>query len=269
VLLVTGAAFAQPQSKGEQKCINVVNKAAGKVQATQGKASSSCIRDVAMGKIAGPAESCVLDDPKDKVEARQAALLEKESINCGDPPDFAYTSGLFAGTTAYQAQVDLLHDIYGNPVDNGVFLCDSNPAECKCQNFTNKRIQKLVRTLTKIFVKCKNEALNIGKLPQFPGGANDITDIERCITDGSISLSVQADPKGRIADRTAHLSETITALCDPPTFGEFDAGLCANLTGVGLVDCLRNRIECRFCRMFNAIDNMAVDCATWSGAACP
>ena len=71
------------------------------------------------------------------------------------------------------------------------------------------------------------------------------------------------------ADRTAHLGETINAFCNPPTLGEFNGGVCANLSGAGLVDCLRNRVECRFCRMWNAIDNMAIDCSAWSGTTCP
>lgn len=272
LLLATGAAFAQPQSNSEQRCINTVNKGASKVEASQCKANNGCIRDFVKGKISGPnaAENCVLDDPKENVEARQSALLDKEAADCDsmDPPDFAYTSGLFAGTTAYQSQVDLIHDIYGNPVDNGLLLCDPYGAECFCQLFTNKRVLKLTRTMSMIFNKCKTAAL-AGKLSEFPGGANDVTDIERCVTDGSLEMSVQADRLGRIADRTAHLGETISAFCNPAMSGEFAGGVCANLSGAALVDCLRNRIECRFCRMWNAIDNMAIDCGTWSGTACP
>jgi hypothetical protein len=272
LFLATSAAFAQPQSKSEQRCINTVNKGASKVEASQTKANNGCIRDFLKGKIAGPnaAESCLLDDPKEKVEARQSALLAKEAAKCDsmDPPDFAYTSGLFAGTTAYQSQVDLIHDMYGNPVENGLLLCDPFEAECFCQLFTNKRVLKLTRTFSMIFNKCKAAAL-AGKLSEFPGGANDIGDIERCVTDANLEMSVQADRLGRLADRTAHLGATIDAFCNPAVSGEFAGGLCANLSGAALVDCLRDRIECRFCRMWNAIDNMAIDCAAWSGAACP
>src|SRR6185369_6648157 len=158
---VAGIATAQPQGNQQQKCINKINKGASKVQAAQGKANAGCIKDAVLkGTMAEP---CIIDDPKDKVEGKQAKLNDDDMKNCTDTPDFGYTSGTFAGTTAYQAEVNLIHDIYGNPVDSGLYSCDTNPAECLCQRQVDGRIEKLFRAMSKIFLKCKNPALAIGK----------------------------------------------------------------------------------------------------------
>ena len=273
LLVGAGTASAQVQSSSQQKCINKINKSASKVQAAQGKANSSCIKDFVKGKITGvgAAEACILDDPKDKVEGKQANVLNDESKKCepADLPDFAYTDGVTAGTSAYQAEVDLIHDVFGNPVDPGLFICDTSPAECFCQRTASKRIEKIFRAMNKIFVKCKKAALAIGKLPQFPLGADDIGDIQRCVTDAAVSLSVAADTKGKVASATTQLSDTTDQFCDPLTLGEFDAGVCGGIDNPALTQCLRDRIECRFCRMVNAIDGAAIDCSTFSGVACP
>ena len=193
VLLCAAAAWGQPQGNGQQGCINKINKGASKVQAAQGKANAGCIKDAVLkGTMAEP---CIIDDPKDKVEGKQAKLNDDDAKNCTDTPNFGYTSGMFAGTTAYQAEVNLIHDIYGNPVDSGLYVCDTNPAECLCQRQVDGRIEKLFRAMSKIFLKCKKPALAIGHDP-FPLGAASAGDLADCIDNGSVSLSVQSDPKG-------------------------------------------------------------------------
>lgn len=272
LLLGAGMASAQVQGNQQQKCINKVNKAAGKVAAAQSKANNSCVKDYVLSAIPN-ADACVVDDPKDKVEGKQANVLADETKNCisGMLPDFGYTSGMFAGTTAYESGRDLVRDVFGNPVDSGLFICDTNPAECLCQRQTISRISKLYRALNKIWVKCKKAALKINKDP-FPLGADSAADLAECVTNGGISLSVQADTKGKILNATTQMSDTIGQFCSPLlALNEFDGGVCANLSGAPLVDCFRNQAECRFCKMVDAYDNLPLDCATWSGAGanCP
>ena len=275
VLFVAGAAAAAPQSDAQQACINKVNKAITKVQAAQGKANNSCVKDFVKGKISGPgaAEACVIDDPKDKVEGKQANLLNDEGKNCDpmDLPAFAYTNGTYAGTTAYQAEVNLIHDVYGSPLDSGLYLCDTFPGECLCQRQAIGRVEKLFRAMSKIFIKCKKPALAIGHDP-FPLGAASASDIADCLDNGAVALSVEADGKGKVADGTTQLDDTLTHFCSGP-FGNdpFSGGVCAGLTGPTLTSCLVGHTKCRFCQMFQATDNLGanVDCATYSGVTCP
>ena len=265
---VAGIATAQPQGNQQQKCINKINKGASKVHAAQGKANSGCIKDAVLkGTMAEP---CILDDPKDKVEGKQTKLNDDDAKNCTVTPDFGYTGGVFAGTTAYQAEVNLIHDIYGNPVDSGLYGCDTNPAECLCQRQVDGRIEKLFRAMSKIFLKCKNPALAIGKDP-FPTGASGPGDLAQCITNGAIPLSVQADTKQKVADGTQQLQDTAGQFCYTTANDEFGNGACAGFSGnpAGLASCLRDQVECRFCQLYKAADALggSINCATWSGAA--
>lgn len=270
--LVAGTAAAQ-QTKVQAKCINTINKGVSKVHAAQGKLNSGCIKDHVSGKISG-AETCLQSDPKNKVTGKQAKLNADDGKKCTiEIPTIAYTNGVFAGTTAEQAEKDLIHDLYGTPVDPGLYLCGTNPSECLCQRQVNGRVNKMFRAMSKIFLKCKNPALAIGKAP-FTLGAATAGEIAECISNGAVGLSVQADTKTKIASATTQLASTAQQFCYKTPNDEFGAGACAGFSGnpAGLADCIRDRIECRFCNMYKAADALGagIDCAAWSGAAgCP
>jgi hypothetical protein len=272
VLALFATAASAQQSDQQAKCINKVNKAASKVQAAQGKANAACVKEFVKGSISGvnAADNCVLDDPKDKVEGKQQNVLNDENKNCimGQLPDFGYAGGVTAGTVAYQVEVDLIRDVFGNPVDNGLFICDTNPDECLCQRQAIDRVEKLFRAMSKLWVKCKKAALAIGKDPFLAGAAN-IGELQQCVTNGSIALSVQADTKGKLAAGELQMGDTIGQFCTPGGNEEFP-GVCTGLSGAPLVTCLRNQVECRFCKMVNGVDTATIDCAAWSGSAsCP
>jgi hypothetical protein len=270
LLLVAGSAMGQ-LGNAEQKCVNKINKGASKVHAAQGKLNSGCIKDAVSEKIPD-ADACFLADAKGKVIGKQNKLNDDDAKNCGSVPSFAYVGGAFAGTTAAQAELDLIHDVYGNPVQPELYLCDTNPAECLCQRQVNGRINKLFRAMSKIYLKCKNPALAIGKDP-FSAGAANVGELAQCITNGSIGLSVQADTKGKVADGRQQLIDTATQFCNANMIDEFGGGACAGSANpTALADCILDRVQCRFCRMYKQVDALggAVDCAAWSGAAgCP
>lgn len=272
VVLAAGVAVAQIQTKDQQKCINKVNKDAIKIQAAQGKINSSCIKDFVKGKVAGPgaAETCIQSDPKSKVSKKQGKLVADEGKFCGTAPDFAYVGSPTATDAPVDAERNLAHSIYGNPLDSGMFICDTFPNECFCQRTTTKRINKIFRAASKIFIKCKKAALKVGKDP-FDLGADNLGDIEACVTDGVLAggLSVESDTKGKISKATSQLGDTIGQFCGLGGSDEFGGGDCAALSGTALRDCIANETLCHFCEMINDVDGLAIDCATWSGAICP
>ncbi|MGH7786058.1 MAG: hypothetical protein ACRERC_04275 [Candidatus Binatia bacterium] len=267
LVLGAGTALGGGQGQSQQRCINKVNKAAIRVQAAQGKVNADCVKAFLKGTL-GSAEDCLLSDPKSKVTDNQLKLLRDEERNCASPlPTFAYNSdGLYVGTTAAQAEIDLAHDLFGSPVDAGLDTCDDSPDECLCQRQTMSRIGKMSRTVGKIWLKCKRAALDRGELLQFPNGAQNIGDLQRCVTDAAVALSVEK----RIAATTLDLEGAVGQFCYQSS-DEFDGGVCAGFFGdpAGLADCLEQRVRCRFCRMVNAVDEMGIDCAIWSGGACP
>src|SRR5690554_6799118 len=85
-LCMAGTATAQPQGNQQQKCINKINKGVSKVHAAQGKAGAGCIKNAVLKNV--PAEACILDDPKDKVEKKQAKLAADDSKHCTQTPNF-------------------------------------------------------------------------------------------------------------------------------------------------------------------------------------
>lgn len=248
----------------EQKCVNTINKDTIKVQAAQGKLDTGCVKNFV--KTGSSADACVTADAKGKVAGKKNKTTADDVKKCsGNIPSFAYTGASTANGAAVQAEMTLLHDQFGSPADSGLFSCDTQPAKCLCQRQVVDRVEKLFNAMSAEFVRCKNAALAFNKLPAFPNGATSPSDVGRCITDGTIGLSVQADPKSAVSKAATQLTDTQQKFC---MGGEFDAGACTG-TGATLITCFEDHVKCRFCEMANAADNLPVDCSTWSGITCP
>ena len=105
IFATPGALSAQSQSKGQQKCLNTMNKDGAKVAATQGKEITSCIKNAGKGKESD-VDACLTRDGKGKVAktaSKTAADYDKSCLP--EPPDFGLpgvstgtASGLVAGT---------------------------------------------------------------------------------------------------------------------------------------------------------------------------
>ncbi len=270
LLLVGGVASAAPQGDAQQKCINKINKDMIKVHAAQGKLNAGCVKDAV--KTGSDAEACLNADAKGKVGKKKSKTIADEGKRCVGlmpAPEFAYISAVTANAAAETAEKDLIHDVFGSPVGvgSGLYLCDTFPDECKCQTQVIDRVQKTFRAMSKLFVKCKNKALAI-EGGVFPGGAASASDIAQCVTNGSIGLSVEADQAGKVGDAVTQISDSFGQFCTPGGNDEFVGGDCA-ATGAGAPACLEQRARCRFCQMVNAGDGLSINCATWSGGACP
>lgn len=274
VLLVfgVGMASAQVQTSAEQKCINKINKDMIKVQAAQGKLNAGCVKDAV--KTGSDAENCINADAKNKVGSKAAKTVSDEQKKCLiDPPGIAYLSAGTANAAAIAAEKNLIHDVFGSPLTNGVtglYQCDTHPQECGCQRQAIDRVEKSVRAMSQIFVKCKKAALAVGKDP-FPSGAMSNAEIAECVTNGALAggLSVESDTKGKVANAFTQLDDTVAQFCTAGGTDEFIGGDCATLTGTALGDCLEQRARCRFCEMVNAGDGLSINCSAWSGGTCP
>jgi hypothetical protein len=268
VALLAGSAVAQQQSKAQQLCINKMNKDGVVYASKQGKEQVQCLKDAAtqsLGMMTG--EACLTADRKGRVAKRATKTTDDETSFCGQAPNFAYTSAANVNTVAQQQEVNLVHDVFGSPLDPNVKLCDPNKPECLCQFKVYSKIEKLAFTLGRDFVKCKKD--------QLAALVTSSSAIEDCLTNAALVGSVANDPKGKIADRVANLQTTITLQCDNPgvTLGSFP-GRCNGLTESGLGNCLYARVKCRMCLMYNAMDGLSVDCDAFddddtSNASCP
>ncbi|MEO8604047.1 MAG: hypothetical protein ABI629_15835 [bacterium] len=270
MVVSAGLASAIPQGDAQQKCLNNINKTAAKVTAKQDGVNTGCVKSFVKGKISGPAaaEGCINGDAKQKVQKAKTKVSDEDAKSCSAAPGFGYTGGVFAGTSAAQAGLDVIHDAFGTPVDNGLLLCDTYPLECKCQQIVPKRLDGMFRAMSKVWLGCKRSALAIGKDP-FSAGAANAGELQRCLTDGTIALSVATDTKGKIGGASAKLGSTVGQFCGLGSQDEFAGGACAALTGLALNDCLSQNVKCRFCEAVNAVDGLSADCDAFAGTTCP
>jgi hypothetical protein len=274
-LFVAAGALGQPQSDGQQKCLLKINTEGAKVHRAQGKENNRCVKafgaeTLPVGPTAG--EDCLTTDPKGKVQKFKDKVIARETSTCqgGNAPSFSFTGSATVNSAAQDTELGLMHDIYGNPVDNGLKICDTFPAECTCQEATQSRLEKLFKTMDQVWVKCKQYALAIDQDP-FPSGAASPAELQQCIDNPLVSRSVKADTQGKIANRRAEVGEKILARC--PT-GKIDdsfpnCGLNDLSTAAEAADCLVDLVECRFCQMVNTMDALSVDCGMFAGTTCP
>ena len=268
LIACAGAASAQPLNNTDQKCVNAMNKDTSQIQAARGKLDAACVKDVEKGKIAGTAEACITADAHQKVLKAVTKIGVDNGKHCPDSPAFAYTSPGTASSAATTAEENLLHDMFGNPADAGLVPCDPSAVECACHLHVQPRVENLLRTLEAEFIRCKVAVLAPGKTAAFMLGAASAADVGRCITDGTITQSVEADPKQAFQKAFTLLQSADSKFC---TLGnEFNTGACTGLAdGAPLDDCFKQHAKCRFCQMANAADGLSVDCTTWSGISCP
>jgi len=264
--------------KAEQICINKINKDGIKVQAAQLKVNDGCVKDAVKTELspAGPADTCLEADGKNKVGKKRASTTADDSKKCGSPPSVFYTGDAVTNDAGENTAKALVRDVFG-PGLGALQSCDTNPQECGCQVKVINRVSKIERAMAKIWVKCKKAALKNGKEPFAVGGAEINTELEQCVNNAALAggLSVAADTKGKISDATGQLQATAEQFCGFGTEDEFATGACSGfstpptLDGPGLTLCLAAHAKCRFCEMVNLTDALSVDCDAFAGITCP
>src|SRR4029453_16727329 len=157
-LLPCAAAMAQIQTSAQQKCINKINKDGIKVEAAQGKENVECVKRANNDELPGAndAEACLTADERGKVQKKQDKLTADDSKFCAAAPNFGFTGAVNANAAARQAELDLIHDIFGPaPIDNGLFSKNPNVNEAVCQRNVVDRVEKLCHSVGRDFVECK------------------------------------------------------------------------------------------------------------------
>lgn len=250
VATAASSAFAQPQDKDQQKCINKLNKDGAKVAQAQGKENLGCLKSAGKNQLVGTAQACLTADAKQKVQKKLDKAVADDTGFCGTVPNYAYTGGAEVGTAAQTGELDLIADVFGSPLDAAVIDCATDKDGCLCQQKAMKAAEKIAAAKLKEFVKCKKNALK--------NGATSDEDIEDCVDEDSTAGSIAADSKGKIAKKQQKLEDDVAANCT----GVSDPfpGACDSLTGTALSDCIDRQVECRVCQIINEMDALFVNC---------
>jgi hypothetical protein len=115
VAAASAPAFAQTSE--QEKCINLLNKQAGKVAKAQGKENLACVKGAGRGKLIGSAQDCLRADGKNKVGKARDKVETIEAGKCSGTD--VSGSGLFASPELSEF---LDHCVEGTPA-----VCDSAP----------------------------------------------------------------------------------------------------------------------------------------------
>jgi len=253
-------AFAQPQSKGQQACLNGLGSAASRVAKAQAKENSSCLGRVAKGTDAsdlpgGNASACIDADPKGKVAKVQAKTLAVETSSCTPVPDFGYQSAADIHEAARAASKSLFDDLLGSNYGSAAVTCASDRAGCRCQASVLKATNASFTAKLKLYLACAKSEL--------AAEAASVAALDRCLNDGVTPASVVADTKGKLAKQDAKLEAAVVSACLEPSLdtGTLFPSECVGRTGhPDFADCIDDRIECRLCEMLERSQGLGIDC---------
>jgi len=231
-------------STTEQKCVNGINGAGVNVANVQGKASTACLTAAAKGKEPD-AQACLGADTKGKIANAAAKVTQLAGQRCAAAPPFGFTSATAVNSVAQQELLNLTADLFGANLKN-VVIPTSNKAGAKCQARVLAATRSLLAKELQQFLKCKKAGL-AGK-PQIVSSQG----LEGCFD------VVAADAKRAVGRSATALSAAVAHGCAGVALPTAFPGDCGSASNFGA--CVRTRVACRTCRLFNAFDGLNEDC---------
>jgi cysteine-rich repeat protein len=247
-----------PASARQQKCINELNKRGAKLAKLQNKQDLSCLKSAGKGrtdKLGTPAtaQDCLTNDPRGKLARAAAKTTSGETKKCdpADLPTFAYTDAATVNSAAMGEVVALVADLYGPDLDLAVIDKGADKIGARCQLELSKRSGKLLDTLFKLTTKEKKKLL--------AGKPDGTTALSNAVLAAQLQDFVETDGSGKIAANEGKVVSKVAARCGGVDLVAAFPG-CAVASVGPLADCAKRAARCRFCRAFNAMDGLAIDC---------
>ena len=230
----------------EQKCVNAMNSVGLKVAKVQASEALRCLKTASKADEPN-AQVCLTADLKLKIAKALQKTIDTAEAKCLSVPVFGSSTAAGINAAARQSQLDLVADVFGADLGAAVYLADEFAAQARCQAAVAKGVAKLFEAKGKLFAKCKKDGL-AGKTPLMTSGS----DMEACFD------AIDSSSAEKAAKASAKLASTIVKKCPAVTLGDAFPGDCA--TAPSLSACLDDRVDCRLCRLFNAMDGLNEDC---------
>jgi hypothetical protein len=239
-------------SKEDQKCVNSINKGAAKVAATQGKENAACIKNGGKDKLppGQSVEECLTDDPKNKVSG---AIGKIKVGDCASPPAFPAidTDKNSIGPKMVDAELDLIHAVFGTDLDAVVASAVDDKPGAKCQAAVAKAISKCLDTKFKEYNGCKKNKLK-GKDTTAAENAGELR--VQCMADATTGAI--PDGKGKIAKKcVTAIGDTLSKKCGVGNVGDLITG-CSPVTK----ECIDQKVKCEVCGAINDLDGLGRYC---------
>jgi hypothetical protein len=237
--------------KGQQACVNQMNKNGEKVSKAQLKDHEKCLKDHQKGNLTTDFEVCITDDRKGKVGKAQVKTMVGEAKKCGpltEPPPFAYTNAATVNQHAVDGALALTHAIFGGPPvqDADLATAAGDKDTARCQLAMLKEASKLENTVLKEANKAKKTALKKGMADSASALA---VELERSFSNGKLTTV-----EGKLAQK---VSKVCAGLGSPDTIFP---GACADPVLRNLSVCVIAAARCQACLGINAMDDLALDC---------
>jgi hypothetical protein len=254
-----------PLDKGQQKCVNAMNKSGEKVNGAQLKDVEKCLKDFQKGKLAHSTfETCTAVDRMGKVQKAEDKTVAVEAKKCSslaEPPLFAYTDALTVNQVARDGGLALVHVLFGDPVQDADLATQAAGKEtAACQGEMLKRAHKLEKTVVKELDKVKKQAL---KDPTVDGAGALQTKLEEVFVANAKVVKAEAGLEQGLEKKCEARQNPAT------TF----PGICTAASLGAVADCAIAAARCQACTKINAFDGLSLSCDLaddgTANASCP
>src|SRR5205085_11034786 len=235
-------------------CMSAMLGAGAKLSTARTSVNLGCIKQKGKGTLAGLAESCLNEDPKQKVSKAESAVTSAFGFCPFGAPPFSTTDPLRMINGVELARTAVVHATFGYDLDSAVAACSADPAACSCQSKIIKAVEKFARTNQSLFLKCSKTNIY---------AATNADGLAACLDDPLHAGSVAADEKMKVAKGRTKLADTIAKSCTDSGVAIATAfpGVCStSADAVSLATCLSRQVACRVCHQMNDTEALASDC---------
>jgi hypothetical protein len=218
-----------------------------------------------MGNLVETVEDCLTADREGEVREAENRTVTDDVKLCVplDPqPPFAYTGAAAVNDAAVAGPIDLIHAIFGNPVDDAPLLTiDADEATARCQMAMLTQAGRLEETVL--------EELNRARKRSLQGPVVDSAEALE------VALAAVLLSNGNVTYQENQLYERVDEQCG--TLGALPSavfpGACADVDLGVVEDCVIDAARCVACSRINAFDGLALDCDQWDNqvldGSCP
>lgn len=166
-----------------------------------------------------------------------------------DPSPFAYTDAATVNNAAVAGPLDLIHAIFGDPIDDGDLLTNAFDKDtARCQKELLNRADRLEDTVLKELNKAKKKAI---KEP----AVNSAAALETALAAVLTSNDGIAKKEEQLVKKVENKCASLQAL--PSTIFP---GACADDALAEVEDCAIAAARCVACLKMNAFDDLDLDC---------
>jgi hypothetical protein len=252
------------QSKEQQKCIKLMNRASVNVGKAQGRESLKCVKFAARDatdKLGIPpqaqtAQECLTNDVTGKVQKKFGALAKRDASKCrAEPqqlPDFGYVGALGAGTAVMVESFGLTAELFGPDLDAALVLKDQDEEGARCQEGAHRWTYKVFDAVTKEVGRGVYYSLRGKRTPQADSGA---------MLSSAARDFIDDDARDRIARTERRVAYKIGRVCEGELASLFP-GTCSERAGAAsdLAQCLNEAARCRGCKAAEGFGALTLDC---------